>query len=134
MYEDIWIRLRQPLDVVNLCLKNGDNDVTATITADVVPMICSPLNYHTFQFSKRNQGHLKDIALSECNPEENLVVYILVEADQYWNIANGEVKRGESGPVSMKHKIWMDTIWSCRECTSLRHSLSQFSSNTCTPS
>ena len=32
------------VDVVNLCLKNVDNDVTMTITAHVVPMICSPLN------------------------------------------------------------------------------------------
>ena len=32
------------VDVVNLCLKNVDNDVTMTITVHVVPMICSPLN------------------------------------------------------------------------------------------
>lgn len=38
---------------------------------------------------------MKDIALSERNLEENLVVDILIGADQYWNIANGEVKRGE---------------------------------------
>ena len=90
---------------MNLCLKNVDNGVTVTIAADVVPMICSPLNYQTVQFSKRNHGHLKDIALSECNPEENLVVDILVGADHYWNIANGEVKRGESGPVSVNTRF-----------------------------
>ena len=33
------------VDVVNLSLKNVDNDITVTITAHVVPMICSPLNY-----------------------------------------------------------------------------------------
>ena len=33
------------VDVVNLCLKNVDNDITVSITAHVVPMICSPLNY-----------------------------------------------------------------------------------------
>ena len=31
---------------------------------------------------------MKDIALSERNLEENLVVDILIGADQYWNIAN----------------------------------------------
>ena len=93
------------VDVVNLCLKNVDNDVTVTFIAHVVPVICSPLNYQTVQFAKRNHGHLKDIALSECNPEENLVVDILVGADQYWNIANGEVKRGESGPVAMNTRF-----------------------------
>ena len=89
------------VDVVSLCLKNIDNDVTVTITAHVVPMICSPLNYQAVQFARKNHAHLKDIALSERNPEENLVVDILIGADQYWNIANGEVKRGESGPVAM---------------------------------
>ncbi|XP_015760498.1 PREDICTED: uncharacterized protein LOC107339715 [Acropora digitifera] len=48
---------------------------------------------------------LKDIVLSEWNPEENLVVDILVGAGQYWNIANGEIKRGESGPVAMNTRF-----------------------------
>ena len=93
------------VDVVNLCLKNVDNDITVSITAHVVPMICSPLNYQAVQFARKNHAHLKDIALSERNPEENLVVDILIGADQYWNIANGEVKRGESGPVAMNTRF-----------------------------
>ena len=95
----------QTVDVVNLCLKNVDNDITVTITAHVVPMICSPLNYQAVQFARKNHAHLKDIALSERNPEENLAVDILIGADQYWNIANGEVKRGESGPVAMNTRF-----------------------------
>ena len=90
---------------MNLCLKNVDNDITVTITAHVVPMIYSPLNYQAVQFARKNHAHLKDIALSECIPEENLVVDILIGADQYWNIANGEVRRGESGPVAMNTRF-----------------------------
>ena len=86
---------------MKLWLENVHNDVTVTITAHVVPMISSPPNYQAVQFAKRNHDDLKDIALSEFNPEENLVVDIFVGADQYWNIANGEVKRGESGAVAM---------------------------------
>jgi len=93
------------VDVVNLCLKNVDRDVTVTITAHVVPIICSPLNYQVVQFARKNHAHLKDIALSECVPEENLVVDILIGADQYWSIANGEVRRGESGPVAMNTRF-----------------------------
>ena len=94
------------VDVVNLCLKNVDNDITMTTTAHVVPMICSPLNYQAVQFAKKNHDQLKDMnSLSECNPEENLVVDILVGADQYWNNANGEIKRGESGPVAMNTRF-----------------------------
>ena len=110
---------------MNLFLKNVDNDVTVTITGHAVPMICSPLNYQAVQLARKNHAHLKDIALSERNPEENIVIDILIGADQYWNIANGEVKRGERGPVAMKTR-------SCLECTSLRVSFSQFGSNTCT--
>jgi len=70
------------VDVVNLCLKNVDNDVTMTIAAHVVPMICSPLSYQAVQFAKKNHAHLKDIVLSEYNPEENLVVdFLVVGAD-----------------------------------------------------
>ena len=93
------------VDDVNLCLKNVDNDVTVTITAYVVPIICSPLNYQAVQFAGKKHAQLKDIALSECIPEENLVVDILIEADQYWYIANGEVRRGESGPVAMNTRF-----------------------------
>ena len=93
------------VDVVNLCLKNVDNDVTVTITAHVVPMICSPLNYQVVQFARRNHAHLKDIVLLECISEENVAVDILVGADQYWNIANGEVRREESRPVAMNTRF-----------------------------
>ena len=75
-------------DVVNLCLKNVDDDVNVIITTHVVSVICSPLNYQTVQFTKKSYAHLKDTALSECLSEENLVVDILIGADQYCKTAN----------------------------------------------
>ena len=45
------------VDIVNLCLKNVDDDVTVTITAHVVPMLCSPLNYQAVQFARKNDAH-----------------------------------------------------------------------------
>lgn len=86
---------------MNLCLKNVDHGVTVTIIAHVVPMICSPLNYQEVQFAGKNNAHLKDIVFWECISEENFVVDILIGVDQYRNIANGEARRGESGPVTM---------------------------------
>ena len=47
---------------------------------------------------------MKNVVLSECNSEDNLPVNILIGADQYWNIANEEDKRGESGHVSVNNK------------------------------
>ncbi|XP_020611283.1 uncharacterized protein LOC110049797 [Orbicella faveolata] len=91
--------------IVNLCLKNVDNDVIVTITAHVVLVICSPLNYQTIQFARKNHAHLKDIVLPQCISEENLVIDILIGADQYWNIANGEVRRGESGPITVNTRF-----------------------------
>ena len=48
---------------------------------------------------------MKDIVLSECISEENLVIDILIGADQYWNNANGEVGRGDSAPVAMNTRF-----------------------------
>jgi len=94
---------------VNLCLKNVDNGVTATIIAHVVPMTCSPLNYQEVQFTGKKHAHLKDIVFCECISEENLVVDILIGVDQYWNIVNGEARREESGPVIMNTR----SGWTC---------------------
>ena len=66
-------------------------------------MIFSLLNYQAVQLARKNHGHLKDIVLSECISEENLD--ILIGADQYWNIGNGEVRRRGSGPVAMKTRF-----------------------------
>ena len=70
--QDVWFLQRlvlKTIDAVNLCLKNVANDVTVTITAQVLPMICSPLNYLAVEFAGKNHAHLKDIALSECISE-----------------------------------------------------------------
>ena len=81
------------VDIVNLHLKNVENDLSVIITAQVMLyLICSPLNYQAVQFAKQNQSHLVDVVLSECASEENLPVDILIGADQYWNIANGEIR------------------------------------------
>ena len=45
------------VDVVKLCQENVHNDVTVTITAHVVPMISSPLNYQAVQLAKTNHDH-----------------------------------------------------------------------------
>ena len=57
------------VDVVNLCMKNVDNDVTVTVTAHVVPIICSPLDYQAVQFARKNHAHLKDIVSLERTSE-----------------------------------------------------------------
>ena len=89
------------VDVVNLCMKNVDNDVTVNVMAHVVPIICSPLDYQAVQFARKNHAHLKDIVSLERTSEQNLVVDILIGADQQWNIANGKVRRGENWLVAM---------------------------------
>lgn len=87
-------------------LKNVDNGVTVSITAYVVSTIGSALNYQAVQFEGKNHAHLKDIVLSEGISEENLVVDIIIEADQYCNIAKGQVsRRGESGPVAINTRF-----------------------------
>ena len=57
------------VDVVNLCMKNVDNDVTVNVMAHVVPIICSPLDYQAVQFARKNHAHLKDIVSLERTSE-----------------------------------------------------------------
>ena len=57
------------------------------------------------QFAGKSHAHLKDIVYSECISEGNLVVDNFIEADPYWNIAKGEVRREESRPVAMNTRF-----------------------------
>ena len=118
------------VDVVNLCMKNVDNDVTVTVTAHVVPIICSPLDYQAVQFARKKS----------CSFEGHCFVgtYFRRESRRrhsHWSRSAVEhckwkgQKRRELACCN-EHMIWMDIIWSCRECTSLRYSLSQYGGNT----
>lgn len=137
LYEKIEIHIRglQALGVeaqqhVNLCMKNADNDVTVTVTAHVVPIICSPLDYQAVQFARKKS----------CSFEGHCFVgtYFRRESRRrhsHWSRSAVEhckwkgQKRRELACCN-EHMIWMDIIWSCRECTSLRYSLSQYGGNT----
>ena len=118
------------VDVVNLCMKNVDNDVTVNVMAHVVPIICSPLDYQAVQFARKKS----------CLFEGHCFVgtYFRIESRRrhsHWSRSAVEhckrkgQKRRELACCN-ERSIWMDIIWSCRECSSLRYSLSQYGGNT----
>ena len=93
------------VDIVNVCLKNVSSDETLIVTAHVVPMICSPLSHQAVQFAKQRYSHLEGILLSESDSGDNMEVEILIGADQFWNVANGETRRGNGGPVALNTRF-----------------------------
>jgi len=97
----------QTVEVVNLCLKNANSKENLVITAHVVPMICSPLCNQEVKIAKNNYHHLADLTLSEsaCVAGQSLEVHVLIGSDNYWNVVNGEVRRGDGGPVAMNTKF-----------------------------
>ena len=91
----------QSVDIVNLSLKNVDSGNTLVVAGHVVPIICSPLSHQSVQFAQRTYPHLADIVLSECDSEDSLEVQVLIGAVQNWNVVNGQIRRGNGGPVAM---------------------------------
>lgn len=93
----------QTVEVVKLCLSNTKTHENVVITAHVVPMICSSLCNQDVNFAKEHYGHLSDLTLSEsaCSDGQPLEVNVLIGSDNYWNIVNGETRKGEGGPVAM---------------------------------
>lgn len=97
----------QTVEVVKLCLTNPATKERLVITADVVPLICSPLCNQEVKFAKEHFTHLRDLTLSEnlCTDGETLEVHVLIGSDHYWDVVSGETRRGNGGPVAMKTKF-----------------------------
>ena len=86
-------------------LEECSSDDTLIVTAHVVPMICSPLSHQAVQFAKQRHPHLEGIVLSESDSGDNLEVDVLIGADQFWNVANGEIRCGNGGPVALNARF-----------------------------
>ena len=71
-----------------------------------VPMICEPLSCQPFSLSQAKFEHLADLDLADYSDDSSrLEVDILVGLDQYWELATGEVRRGQAGPVALNTSL-----------------------------
>ena len=94
---------RQQCRVANLCIATeGDDDVF--LSAICVPVISSPVQGQFIGEAVRNYPHIAGLKLAD-NSEGEVVVDVLIGADQYWNIVTGIVIQGNSGPTAMHTKL-----------------------------
>lgn len=92
-------------DVVHLTVKLEEGE-TLSITALVVPMICSPLTSQPINASGETYEHLAGLKLADSgDPRDTMEVDVLIGSDWYWSLVTGRVIRGESGPTAIHTKV-----------------------------
>ena len=93
----------EKFDVVQLKIQSCSSSNFRIIEAIVVPTICSPLSGQFTELAKNQYTHLNNIQLSDCKVNNSdSQIDVLTDADHYWDVMTGEVKRGSKGPVVVK--------------------------------
>ena len=93
-------------EVVQICLKGMNSDLSLYVTSYVVPTICSPLRNQAIEFAKEKYSHLCDLPLADITIDNSdLEVGILIVSDYYWPLTTGQIGRGEAGPVAIEAKL-----------------------------
>ena len=71
-----------------------------------VPLICEPLSCQPVSLCQDRFEHLTHLDLADYTDGSSpLEVDVLVGLDHYWDLASGEVRRGQSGPVAVDTKL-----------------------------
>ena len=76
------------------------------LTMFSVPHICEPLTVQPISLCAATCDHLAQLELADsCSDDSTLEVDVLIGSDYYWDLATGEVRRGESGPVAINTRL-----------------------------
>ena len=91
-------------DVVQLQIRAKGEILT--VSALVVPLVCSPLMSQPINDSSQNYEHLADLELADSADSHDLLeVDVLIGSDWYWSLITGRVIRGETGPIAIDSKV-----------------------------
>ena len=96
----------QNCEVVRVGMKTrGGSDIVLVLFA--IPLICEPLASQSISHCAERYYHLSQLNLADPpNSETQLEVDVLIGSDYYWELATGEVLRGErGGPVAINTKL-----------------------------
>jgi hypothetical protein len=86
-----------------LVLKNGG---TRQLVLHTVPLICKPLSCQPVSLCQEKFEHLVGLDLADpAEDSSQLEVDVLVGSDQYWDLASGEIRRGQFGPVAINTEL-----------------------------
>ena len=92
----------QDRDLVKLHLRKSGTADSIEITALTFPVICSAL---PSKVNVEKYPHLEGLDLADDYNESSGTIDILIGSDYYWNIIEGETKRGTSGPIAVDSKL-----------------------------
>ena len=77
-----------------------------TVTALVVPLVCSPLMSQPITGSGESYEHLSGLELADsADPNDVLDVDVLIGSDWYWSLVTGKIVRGKTGPIAIHSKV-----------------------------
>ena len=92
------------LDRVKICV-HAHNDLKIYVTA-FVSDICHPVKGQEINIAVENFSHLQNIPLADSNPEhKSLQIDLLIGCDFYWQFINGQIIKGDNGPVALSSKL-----------------------------
>ena len=96
-------------EIVQIGIKCVDG-VEVIMTAYVVPVICTPISNQVISGALERHPYLRGLELADFSSEDELnadkSVQILIGADFYWRLVDGEIYREDSSPlVAMKTRL-----------------------------
>ena len=92
-------------DVVDLGIITKEEG-SLSLSALIVPIICSPLMSQPISYSKEHYDHLRELDLADAaEVEDALEADILIGSDSYWKLVTGRVSRGRNGPLALHSKV-----------------------------
>ena len=92
-------------DVIQFGLKPKEGG-TLKVTALVVPFICNPLTLQPINYSKKTYDHLLGLELADsADVSDILEIDMLIGSDSYWDLATGQVIRGDGRPTAIHTKV-----------------------------
>ena len=100
-------------EVVQICLRGMNSDLSLYVTAYVVPTICGPLRNQDIQFAQEKCSHLCDLPLADTAVDNSdLEVGINIGSAHYWAFTTGQIRWGggggggeEAGPIAIQSKL-----------------------------
>lgn len=97
---------KQGCDLVKFSLQTKDHQ-KIDVCALSFPILCTPL---TTKINLENYSYLQNLNLADTSITEAEIpqIDVLIGSDHYYDIVNGEIIRGEQGPVAIGSKLgWL---------------------------
>ena len=93
-------------EVVQICLKGMNSDLSLYVTIYVVPTICSPLRNQAIQFTQERYSHFCDLPLADIVIDNSdSEVGILIGSNHYGALTTGRIRQGKTGPIAIETKL-----------------------------